>query len=175
MPLDTQLFAGVSSDLLLNIVATRGLDKTDFRKFDFDKYDIAFRSMERVFQKIPESRIFQDCGRWRELFAKIIAAKGCKLNSDASTRKRFYSRTLGMKARIARLTDFAKDALHESEVWELTEGELAKLDLSEDQMNAGDEESYAFEEGGEDGGGEGDADGERLGDEDLARAGGAGE
>jgi len=74
MPLDTQLFAGVSSDLLLNIVATRGLDKTDFRKFDFDKYDIAFRSMERVFQKIPESRIFQDCGRWRELFAKIITA-----------------------------------------------------------------------------------------------------
>ena len=39
----------------------------------------------------------------------------------------------------------------------------------------GDEEIYAFEEGGEDGGGEGDADGERLGDEDLARAGGAGE
>ena len=178
-PLDTQLFASVNSDLVMNMVATKQLPDSDPRKFAFDKYAVAFRSLERVLSKLPMERIFQDVDLWKPLHTRIVAEKGCKLfDNKQSGMRSYYDKKGGMKKRMARMHDCAKSALHDEGVLTMNEDEAAALEermKSEEETMGGEMERMEVTDvdgGGGGGEGEEDWDGEFVGLDDLQVAGG---
>jgi hypothetical protein len=75
MPLDTQLFAALNSDLSMNMAATYDLPDSDPMKFRFNGFEAASSAMRRVISCIPQERIIQDIQRWSSWLERLWRRK----------------------------------------------------------------------------------------------------